>query len=725
MRVKALVSAFSICLVTVSCWLPRGLAAAPESSERGKKPKEPEKFALLVGINEYPMGALAGCENDVEDFEKVLLEKYKFPPAHIRKLISKEATRDNIIAAFKSQLIDNAKKYPDGIFVFEYSGHGSQTKDINGDEEDGIDETIVPVDSRQENKFDIVDDELNSLFAELTKYTPNMTFILDSCHSGTGTRGMSATSKARTLPPDDRVYPAAVAGSSRGSDRKVADKGSALLPRDKRYVTLSGCHPTETSQEDVFVTPTGERRNGLLTVALVDALRKAGPDITYRELWETVADAVTQKQPGQHPQIEGDLDRVFLGGAADRCDPFVKVKNVADKTVTIEAGKVQGVNPDAAIAFYRGSAMKLTGDKDLIAKGEVVRADDFSADVNIIGAANADELKSSKALVVTPFFGSRPLRVELDSSIGEGKGAVDYSALLRDLETDVKASKLLNYSGSAFKPLDTHDRTWDFAVVKTTQKDFLNLNGAAEAARVKADDSSVLYVADPEGKPVFGFSVPVDDVAAGAKILETLELKASQDNLRALRNAASPFSNKISYELIRLVPDPVHPEDVAAAKEQVWEEDQYGAPTVNPGERIKLQINNRSDLDLFVTCLSLGTSGKTNVIYPPAGGAHPIPAGGKVKTGELKVGGPLGLNTFKFIVTSQPVDFRFLEQTGTRGQRLQGIDSLRLLVAKGCSAETTRDVTPEDVPAMNFWTTGRMDMEIKAPDGQHLAEKAK
>src|SRR5262249_19931128 len=217
-----------------------------------------------------------------------------------------------------------------------------------------------------------------------------------------------------------------------------------------------------------------------LTAALVDVLRKAPPDITYRELWETVANAVTQKQPGQHPQIEGDLDRVFLGGAAERSDPFVKVTKVTDKTATIEAGKAQGVNKDGAIAFYKSSAMRLTGESDLLVKGTVKSADDFSAAVDVVSGVNPEEFKTSKAVVVTPFFGDRPTRVELDSSIGEGKGSVDFKALLGRLETRVKDSRLLSYSGSSFKPLDTHDRAWDLAVVKATQKDLRNADGAAD-----------------------------------------------------------------------------------------------------------------------------------------------------------------------------------------------------------------------------------------------------
>jgi hypothetical protein len=85
-----------------------------------------------------------------------------------------------------------------------YSGHGSQMPDISKDETDGLDETIVPYDSRLPGKFDISDDELNALLKKLAAKTSNITVILDSCHSGTFSRG---TSTIRRIEPDTRPPP--------------------------------------------------------------------------------------------------------------------------------------------------------------------------------------------------------------------------------------------------------------------------------------------------------------------------------------------------------------------------------------------------------------------------------------------------------------------------------------------------------------------------------------
>ena len=63
------------------------------------------------------------------------------------------------------------------------AGHGGQTKDLDGDEEDGYDEVIYPVDFRQVGH--IVDDEMHRILVQPLQAGVRLTVIFDSCHSGT------------------------------------------------------------------------------------------------------------------------------------------------------------------------------------------------------------------------------------------------------------------------------------------------------------------------------------------------------------------------------------------------------------------------------------------------------------------------------------------------------------------------------------------------------------
>lgn len=61
-------------------------------------------------------------------------------------------------------------------------GHGGQTEDLDGDESDGYDEVIYPVDFRTAGH--IVDDEMHDIMVKPLRAGVRLTAIFDSCHSG-------------------------------------------------------------------------------------------------------------------------------------------------------------------------------------------------------------------------------------------------------------------------------------------------------------------------------------------------------------------------------------------------------------------------------------------------------------------------------------------------------------------------------------------------------------
>ncbi|TIC12422.1 hypothetical protein E3Q13_04184 [Wallemia mellicola] len=98
---------------------------------------------------------------------------------------SRQPTKKNMFKAMR-WLVKGAK-LNDALF-FHYSGHGGRTKDLSGDERDGYDETVFPVDFQKltyVHTGHILDDTLHD---ELVRPLPagcRLTAIFDSCHSGT------------------------------------------------------------------------------------------------------------------------------------------------------------------------------------------------------------------------------------------------------------------------------------------------------------------------------------------------------------------------------------------------------------------------------------------------------------------------------------------------------------------------------------------------------------
>ena len=150
------------------------------------------KRALLIGIDEYQhISSLAGPVNDVVQMTHFLKEEMDYEERDIKTLLDEQATREQILASIKNWLVDGTVP-GDEIFMF-FSGHGFQQPDKNGDEDDGYDETLVPVDTRVDDAGRthgmISDDEIGNLMNQLSGRRINV--VIDSCHSGTGTREIS------------------------------------------------------------------------------------------------------------------------------------------------------------------------------------------------------------------------------------------------------------------------------------------------------------------------------------------------------------------------------------------------------------------------------------------------------------------------------------------------------------------------------------------------------
>lgn len=167
----------------------------------------PRKLALLVGINQYATASsLRGCLNDVEMQRELLIHRYGFNPSDIVEVWDNAASpdlrpsRDNILRAFREHLIAQAR--PGDVVVFHYSGHGSRVEDPTPLDSEAcrqaddchLNGTLVPNDpiafADDEAPLVVKDIMGRSLFL-LTRAinTDHVTMVLDSCHSGGGTRG--------------------------------------------------------------------------------------------------------------------------------------------------------------------------------------------------------------------------------------------------------------------------------------------------------------------------------------------------------------------------------------------------------------------------------------------------------------------------------------------------------------------------------------------------------
>ncbi len=299
--------------------------------------------AVLIGINDYAapgVSDLRGTHADVATMKSLLINQYGVAASDIHVLLDANATHRKIVGAIQERLI--APSAAGDVAVLYYSGHGSQMRDKSNDEADGWDETLVAHDSRLPNVFDVSDDELNALLSRLAAKTPNITVILDSCHSGTAARGISTV---RKIDADPRDPPDGAAAHTR---QTTPDGPSDIAALGANFTLISGARAHELSNEDFI----DGQIQGILTYNLAQSLRsKAGS--TYRDIFPDVAARVTARFPAQNPQLEGTgLDSNVFGLAVRPGPRYLRVEPAGSGRASMMAGAMYGLTRGAVLQVY-------------------------------------------------------------------------------------------------------------------------------------------------------------------------------------------------------------------------------------------------------------------------------------------------------------------------------------------------------------------------------------
>ncbi|CAD7939013.1 unnamed protein product [Amoebophrya sp. A120] len=243
--------------------------------------------AFLIGINYYGTQAeLAGCVNDVENISSLLIRKFGWRQSEIRTLDDDRGrsypavhpTRQRILESLQWLVLD---AQPGDTLFLLYSGHGAQEVDPNGYEEDGMNDTILPVDFAENGM--ISDDVLTELCVRPLPEGCSLTCIIDACHSGT------ALDLPWTWQPG--------LGTWREDWNPFFTKADVQM--------FSGCADAETSSDggrDLY-----GRRGGALTTAFCEIFAASsqtrGAGIGYDELLERLLQSMRVNGFSQTPQL--------------------------------------------------------------------------------------------------------------------------------------------------------------------------------------------------------------------------------------------------------------------------------------------------------------------------------------------------------------------------------------------------------------------------------------
>ncbi|TFK79607.1 hypothetical protein K466DRAFT_606014 [Polyporus arcularius HHB13444] len=171
---------------------PSSTLHAPAESRR-----EPTKKALIIGINyvahEKKEMKLRGAHDDARGWMKLCIETYGFPESDITLMLDDDSVTAELRPT-RANILHQINEFVEGVqpgdhLVFFYSGHSGQVESKSMNEDDGLDEVLMPLDnegvSPQSADKLILDDELRRLLVDPLPVGSTLTAIFDSCHSGT------------------------------------------------------------------------------------------------------------------------------------------------------------------------------------------------------------------------------------------------------------------------------------------------------------------------------------------------------------------------------------------------------------------------------------------------------------------------------------------------------------------------------------------------------------
>lgn len=241
-------------------------------------------YSLIIGLNEVDPKHYAGWEGKLDQPENDATAICKLAETagfKTKCFLTVQATRERInqeMQAAADQL------QPNDIFFIYYSGHGGQVPDLDGDEEDGMDETWCLYNGQ------LIDDEIHYL---LTTFKPGVRILVlsDSCHSGTITKALPWEDQEVV----EKMMPYEFIMKSFEQNEKfyvqIAEKLQKIHANDLEVfasvLQISGCQDYETSlafRKDTY---------SLFTTALLKCVEEQ--KMNYQLLHQSITEVIDER----------------------------------------------------------------------------------------------------------------------------------------------------------------------------------------------------------------------------------------------------------------------------------------------------------------------------------------------------------------------------------------------------------------------------------------------
>lgn len=317
-------------------------------------------YAVLVGVSDYDdsigLADLKGPANDVLLLQQALSARGAFEMTVLADGVDGgvRPTRQAILSALEAV----AAAAGDGDFVYIHlSGHGTQQRDTDGDETDGLDEVFLPADTARAAPGTgvipnaIRDEELGAAVAAIRAKGADVWFVLDSCHSGSGLRAAGPDIRTRFVDPETLGVDVSGITPAANDTGSVDSLGGDDLPG--QFLAFYSAQSDEVARE-VELDPDAPSGNGWFGLFSAKLAARLADDtaISYRQLFQAVlSDLNASDVPGaarlQTPLWDGPMiDATVLGGRET-----TGLRQFAVTRDEVSAGLLHGLKNESVVAL--------------------------------------------------------------------------------------------------------------------------------------------------------------------------------------------------------------------------------------------------------------------------------------------------------------------------------------------------------------------------------------
>lgn len=574
------------------------------------------KLGLLIEIGQYPPGRNGlGTDRDIYWMTQTLTQQ-----GFAVRLLSNQDARATAIRNVLDSLVRQCR--PGDKVVIHYGGHGTQLPDqLGGDENDHLDEALVPYDAplptiagyAQSTLF-IRDDELGLYLERLRRAVGpvgHVLLLLDTCYSGIVSRGQGRlrTDNIRRNPQPNSIAAHTESGWLDGpvdGFRTVQETGAVVL--------IAGAAATQGQYE---LLDYNNQLAGPIAFGFAEAMLTIDGQTTYQTLFAQLLTVVRREALRQYrdtsmPTLEGDVQHQLLGGDLLFPSLLSKIKLEAQRQFRYLKGGLQGYLPGSTVTVRVVRGVSSNTDSLI---GRVIEATPLESIIELSEPLPITDSVQVQATLLRQAFHPGTARVTLTNNLPR--------------RTKI-AAWLLALPGITLVP---------------NEADWLIRPFGGGVALCRAGD----------GEPV-----EIVSLAQLSTLPTRLLAHAQADWLRDL--TISNPDMQVEATLIPAQLDANANRVLATYNAEL----RYGLPVLRTGKQAVFTLRNTGTRPCYVTLIDIQPNAELSTSLPnshyPVDSLWLLP--GQRRTYYIpEIMPPLGLETFKILLSAQPPDLETLLQS--------------------------------------------------------------